>query len=411
MDRRRFSITAIIGCGLLLLLIVIAIPALLFISFRDLDFGGEAVIPRTGEQVEPPTQQAVPTFTPAPAAETALTEQTSSGLGVGNGVLTTLYEEVNPGVVSIAVNVEQGGRTGQGAGSGFLIDEQGHIVTNNHVIAGARSVTVTFFDGSQVGAEIVGADPDSDLAVIIVDQLPDNVRPLPLGDSDVVLVGEWVVAIGNPFMLSNSMTVGIVSAVGRTIPTEVTPFSIPQVIQTDAAINPGNSGGPLLNLRGEVIGVNESIATSGGVRANAGVGFAVPVNIVRRVVPVLIEQGEFTWPWLGVEGGNVGMLISQANNLDVQHGAYIDNVVDGGPADEAGLRGTTGTTQIDQTAVPVGGDVVVEADGQQINNFDDLLNVIAFHNPGDQLDLTIIREGERQQVTVTLAPRPSGFGP
>ena len=411
MDRRRFSITALIGCGLLLLLIVIAIPALLFISFRDLGFGGEAVIPRTGEQVESPTQQAVPTFTPAPAAETALTEQTSSGLGVGNGVLTTLYEEVNPGVVSIAVNVEQGGRTGQGAGSGFLIDEQGHIVTNNHVIAGARSVTVTFFDGSQVGAEIVGADPDSDLAVIIVDQLPDNVRPLPLGDSDVVLVGEWVVAIGNPFMLSNSMTVGIVSAVGRTIPTEVTPFSIPQVIQTDAAINPGNSGGPLLNLRGEVIGVNESIATSGGVRANAGVGFAVPVNIVRRVVPVLIEQGEFTWPWLGVEGGNVGMLISQANNLDVQHGAYIDNVVDGGPADEAGLRGTTGTTQIDQTAVPVGGDVVVEADGQQINNFDDLLNVIAFHNPGDQLDLTIIREGERQQVTVTLAPRPSGFGP
>jgi S1-C subfamily serine protease len=411
MDRRRFSITALIGCGLLLLLIVIAIPAVFFVSLRDLDFGGEVVIPRTGEQqVDVPTQQAIPTFTPAPPGETGVNAQLDSDLPLSNGVLTSLYNEVNPGVVSIAVNIERGGRTGQSAGSGFLIDEQGHIVTNNHVIAGARSVIVTLFDGSQVGAEIVGADPDSDLAVIIVDQVPDNVRPLPLGDSDSVMVGEWVVAIGNPFMQHNSMTVGIVSAVGRTIPAEVTPFSIPQVIQTDAAINPGNSGGPLLNLRGEVIGVNESIATAGGIRANAGVGFAVPVNIVRRVVPVLIEQGEFTWPWLGVEGTTAGMLISQANNLDVQHGAYIDNVVNGGPADEAGLRGTTGTTQIDQLAVPVGGDVVVEADGQQINNFDDLLNVIAFHNPGDQLSLTIIREGERREVTVTLAPRPSGFG-
>jgi 2-alkenal reductase len=392
-------------------LIVIAIPAVFFISLRELEFGGEVVKPRTGvqEQVESPTQQAVPTFTPAPTRTSGLAAQIETELPVGNGILTSLYEEANPGVVSIAVNIEQGGMTGQSAGSGFLIDEQGHIVTNNHVIAGARSVTISFFDGSQVGAEVVGADPDSDLAVILVDQVPDNVRPLPLGDSDGVRVGEWVVAIGNPFMLNNSMSVGIVSAVGRTIPTEVTPFSIPQVIQTDAAINPGNSGGPLLNLNGEVIGVNESIATASGVRANAGVGFAVPVNIVRRVVPVLIEQGEFIWPWLGVEGTTVGLLISQANNLDVQHGAYIDSVVDGGPAAEAGLRGTTEMTQIDQLAVPVGGDVVIEADGQPINNFDDLLNVIAFHNPGDTLALTIIRGGERQDVTVTLAPRPSGF--
>jgi 2-alkenal reductase len=412
MVRRRFSITALVGCGLLLLLILIAIPAVFLISLRELDFGEGPVIPQTGErQVDSPTQQAVPTFTPAPRGESGLAAQIEADLPVGSSTLTDLYEQVNPGVVSIAVNVERGGQTGQGAGSGFLIDEQGHIVTNNHVIAGARSVTVTFFDGSQVGAEIVGADPDSDLAVILVDQVPENVRPLALGDSDSVLVGEWVVAIGNPFMLNNSMSVGIVSAVGRTIPTEVTPFSIPQVIQTDAAINPGNSGGPLLNLNGEVIGVNESIATANGVRANAGVGFAVPVNIVRRVVPVLIEQGEFTWPWLGVEGTTVGLLISQANNLDVQHGAYIDNVISGGPAEEAGLRGSSGATQIDQLAVPVGGDVVIEAGGQQIDNFDDLLNVIAFHNPGDPLTMTIIRERERQEVTVTLAPRPAGFEP
>jgi S1-C subfamily serine protease len=407
---RRFSITALIGCGLLLVLVVIAIPAVFIVSFRNLSFGGEVMAPETGEQeVVLPTQQAIPTFTPAPPLDTSAPQQTGPSLEVSNGALTSLYERVNPGVVSIAVNVERGGATGQGAGSGFLIDDQGHIVTNNHVVAGARSVVVTFFDGSQVGAEIVGVDPDSDLAVLIIDQVPENVHPLPLGDSDDVRVGEWVVAIGNPFMLNNSMTIGIVSAVGRTIPTEVTPFSIPQVIQTDAAINPGNSGGPLLNLRGEVVGVNESIATAGGVRANAGVGFAVPANIVRRVIPVLIEQGEFVWPWLGVEGTSNGMLISQANNLDVQSGAYIDGVVEGGPADQAGLRGTTGTSQIDQLAVPVGGDVVIAADGQPINNFDELLNAIAFHNPGDELTLTILRDGEQQDVTVTLAPRPSGF--
>jgi 2-alkenal reductase len=330
---------------------------------------------------------------------------------VSSEALAALYEQANPGVVSIAVNVEQGGMIGQGAGSGFLIDDQGHIVTNNHVVAGAQAVTVVFFEGSQLNADIIGLDDDSDLAVIQVESIPEGVHPLPLADSDQVRVGEWVVAIGNPFTLSNTMTIGIVSALGRTISSEVTPFAIPEVIQTDAAINPGNSGGPLINLNGEVIGVNAQIATDAGVRANAGVGFAIPSNIVRRVAPVLIDTGEYSWPWLGVQGGAVGLSIQQANNLESPRGAYIDGVVAGGPAEEAGLRGTQGTTEIDGLDVPVGGDVVVEADGQPINDFDDLLNMVAFKNPGDQLTLMVVRDGQRREVTVTLGARPNEFGP
>jgi 2-alkenal reductase len=416
MNQRRFLITSVIGCGLLVLLVLVAIPAAFFLAFRDVSVGEVPVLPETGvqgaeEQVAAPTQAAIPTFTPAPASAAPVVQQGEAAAGVSSEALAALYEQANPGVVSIAVNVDQGGVIGQGAGSGFLIDQQGHIVTNNHVVAGAQAVTVVFFEGSQLNAEIVGLDDDSDLAVIQVESLPEGVHPLPLADSDQVRVGEWVVAIGNPFTLSNTMTIGIVSALGRTISSEVTPFSIPQVIQTDAAINPGNSGGPLINLTGEVIGVNAQIATDAGVRANAGVGFAIPSNIVRRVAPVLIDTGEYSWPWLGVEGGAVGLSIQQANNLESPRGAYLDNVVEGGPADEAGLRGTQSTTEIDGLDVPVGGDVIVEADGQPINDFDDLLNVIAFRNPGGQIALTVIRDGQPQEITVTLGARPNDFGP
>jgi 2-alkenal reductase len=271
-------------------------------------------------------------------------------------------------------------------------------------------VVVTFFDGTQLNAEVVGTDADSDLAVVKVDQLPNNVHPLALGDSEQVAVGEWVVAIGNPFALNNSMTIGIISAIGRTIPTESTPFVIPRVIQTDAAINPGNSGGPLLNLRGDVIGVNAQIATGGGTPANAGVGFAIPSNIVRLVAPALIANGDYDWPWLGVEGTSAGLTIRSANNVD-RGGAYIDSVVNGSPAEAAGLRGSTGTETIDGLEVPVGGDIVVQADGQPVNSFDALLNIIAFKQPGENLELRIIRDGQPQQVTVELAPRPENLGP
>jgi 2-alkenal reductase len=352
-----------------------------------------------------------PTLTPAPlVTKEADTSQGQSEPPIEEGSLAALYDETNPGVVNIQVYVERAGMTDQGAGSGFVLDDEGHIVTNNHVIALAQEVTVIFHNGFEMAAEIVGTDDDSDLAVVRVDELPDGAVPLKLGDSDNVQAGDWVVAIGNPFRLGGSMSLGIVSAVGRAIPSGVTPFRIPHAIQTDAAINPGNSGGPLLNLEGQVIGVNAQIASgSGGV--NSGVGFAIPANVVRRVAPTLIEQGVYQWPWLGVSGTSMNLLLQEADDLPIQRGAYIGEVTEGGPAAEAGMRGATGTQQLMGLDVPVGGDVVIEADGEAIEDFNDLLAYVAFKRPGDEVELTILRDGERQQVTVELGTRPSDFTP
>jgi 2-alkenal reductase len=294
--------------------------------------------------------------------------------------------------------------TGQGAGSGFILDEDGHIVTNNHVVAQATLVTVIFYDGYETRAEVVGTDVDSDLAVVRAEDVPEEVRPLRLADSDALRPGDWVVAIGNPFSLGGSMSLGIVSAVGRTLPTAETPFSIPQAVQTDAAINPGNSGGPLLNLDGQVVGVNAQIASGSGT--NSGVGFAIPSDVVRLVTPALIENGSYVWPWLGVTGGPVNLLVQQANVLDAQEGAYIATIVEDSPAARAGLRGASGEQSVLGQSVPVGGDVVVEVDGQPIRDFTDLLTYVAFKQPGDTITLTILRDGNRQQVALELAARP-----
>ena len=322
--------------------------------------------------------------------------------------LAALYEQVTHGIVSIQVVSQRAGSIGQGAGSGFILDDSGRIVTNNHVVAGADRITVIFFNGTEAEAKILGTDDDSDLAVIEVEELPDGIYPLPLGDSNRAKVGQWVVAIGNPFGLSGSMTLGIVSAVGRTIPSGATTFSIPEAIQTDAAINPGNSGGPLLNLQGEVIGVNAQIRTN-GEQANAGVGFAIPSNTVQLVAPVLIRRQSYQWPWVGVQGANVTLLIMEANDLETQQGAYIDRVIASSPAEEGGLRGTSGTRSIDGLPIPVGGDVVVEVDGNPVVDFADLLVRVAFRSPGDMLELTIIRDGQRRQVDVTLVTRPDSI--
>jgi 2-alkenal reductase len=398
-----------IGCLVVMLLLaaIVAIPLFL------IPLQAQHVIAQTATPVPTlipglgATEQAVPTFTPAPPN---LTPQpvpaASESTGVVPGALEALYRQVNPGVVNVQVFISSGGMTGEGAGSGFILDEDGRIVTNNHVVADAQRVTVIFYNGIEAEAKIIGTDADSDLAVIQVDALAEGAHPLPLADSDRVQVGDWVVAIGNPFSLGGSMSLGIVSAVGRSISSGVAGFVIPQAIQTDAAINPGNSGGPLLNLGGEVVGVNAQIAT-GGSQANAGVGFAIPVNLVRRVVPVLIQSGEYEWPWLGVQGGSVDLLIQQANDLPVQQGAYIGSVVSGGPAENAGLQGSTGTKQVDGFNMPVGGDVVVEAEGKAILNFDDLLIAISAKDPGQTVELTILRTGQRMQVTVELTPRPA----
>jgi len=324
---------------------------------------------------------------------------------VSSDFLSQLYQTVSPGVVSINVLVSNADQSGQAAGSGFVFDESGHIVTNNHVVENANLVVVIFQDGSESKAEIVGTDPYSDLAVIQVDRLPDSATPLPLGDSNSIVTGDWVVAIGNPFGLNSSMSLGIISAIGRTIPVGNS-FSIPEAIQTDAAINPGNSGGPLLNMQGQVIGVNAQIA-SGGAMANAGVGFSIPANTVRRVIPTLIEVGSFQWPWLGIEGTSVNLFIAQANNSTVEKGAYIVNVVPGGPADLAGLQGGADLVNIDGVDIPTGGDIITEANGETIDDYSELLALIASNEPGATIELTILRNGQQQQVNATLGPRPT----
>jgi S1-C subfamily serine protease len=263
MRNRGFLIGAGIGCAILVILMVVIIPAA-FLSVSQM-------IPTTGDmpsEQEPAarveglveTQQAVPTLN---------ADHQNQNFDINPGILSDsqlpeLYQQLNPGVVNIQVLAARGPGTGQGAGSGFLIDDQGHIITNSHVVRGATQITVIFWNGFEAAAEMIGEDGDVDLAVIRVNNIPDGALPLVLGDSNEVEVGEWVVAIGNPFGLGSSMSIGIVSAVGRTIPAGVSPFRIPQAIQTDAAINPGNSGGPLINLEGEVIGVNAQIATAGG---------------------------------------------------------------------------------------------------------------------------------------------------
>lgn len=405
MNGRRVALIAGVGCVLLiLLLVVVAVVGLFAFNWADQTAG---VIQGPRAVVTKAAVEEIPTLAPQPpraGSQPTPQIQTPPQLsGVGPDSLMALYDQTNPGVVNIRVQVTRGGLTGGGAGSGFVLDTDGHIVTNNHVVADTTRVVVVFYDGAEAEAEVIGTDGDSDLAIVRVDQLAEGAHPLPLGDSDQVQPGEWVVAIGNPFEFGGTMTVGIVSAVGRIIPS-LTDFSIPQAIQTDAAINPGNSGGPLLDLAGEVIGVNAQIQTN-GTRANAGVGFSIPSNIVRLVAPALIEKGSYEWPWLGVSGTKVDLTIMELNNLDTQRGAYIHLVLPNSPAADAGLRGSSSQDQ------PVGGDVVIEADGKPVADFNDLLIDVAFKKPGDKMDLAVLRNGRPQEVSVTLARRPANLSP
>jgi len=324
--------------------------------------------------------------------------------------LAELYAIVNPAVVNIATYViTQGNAIPSSQGSGFVYDSDGHIITNAHVIHGVDQIDVVFSDSSTSSAEVIGEDLHSDLAVIKIEVLPPGISPLPLGDIESVAVGQTVYAIGNPFGLGGTLTEGIVSALGRTIPA-LTSFSIPSSIQTDAAINPGNSGGPLLNTAGEVIGVNAQIQTDGFTNSNRGVGFAIPVNIVARVVPELIQNQEFNWPWLGVRGNDMNPTIATALGIETARGAYIAEVLEDGPAIKAGLRGSTGTEKVRSRLTPVGGDVIIAINDQPVRSFDDLLIFIALNSsPGDQVTLTIIRDGETIEIPLKLEERPAMF--
>ena len=297
----------------------------------------------------------------------------------------------------------------RGEGSGFVYDKEGHIVTNNHVVEGAKSIRVTFPDDVSVSAEVVGTDPDSDLAVIKVDPKGLDLVPLSIGDSKALKVGQRLIAIGNPFGLNNTMTTGIVSALGRSLPVgsmSTTRFTIPDVIQTDAAINPGNSGGPLLNSQGEVVGVNSAIESPS--RASAGVGFAVPSAIVQNVVPVLIEGKDVTHPWLGISGTTLNPQLNEQMDLAAdQRGVLVVEVTEDSPADKAKLNPSEKEVKIDGFPTKVGGDIIVGIDDTPVRKFDDLLLYLTYNTEvEDSVKLTLLRGNDTEEVTVKLMDRP-----
>jgi S1-C subfamily serine protease len=294
---------------------------------------------------------------------------------------------------------------GVATGSGFLIDTDGHVITNNHVVEGADRVEVKLGSSDRsYTAKVVGTDPATDVALLQVDAPADQLHPLALGDSSEVKVGEPVVAIGNPFGLDRTVTSGIVSALQRQIQAP-NGFSISHVIQTDAAINPGNSGGPLIDSHGRVIGINSQIQTGGG-NGNVGIGFAVPINTAREVVAQLEEHGKVLHAYLGIEATTVGPELARALRLPVDHGVLVNDVVKGGPADSAGVEGGTTSATIEGADVRLGGDIITAIDGERIAGMDDLINVINGSQPGDTVDLTLLHGGSTEKVTVTLGVRP-----
>ncbi|HEX7244287.1 MAG TPA: trypsin-like peptidase domain-containing protein [Solirubrobacterales bacterium] len=305
----------------------------------------------------------------------------------------------------------EGGGGGVATGSGFLIDTEGHIVTNNHVVEGATKVTVKLgSENSSHPAEVVGADPASDVALLKVDLPADQLHPLALGDSSKVQVGDPVVAIGNPFGLDRTVTSGIVSALQRQIQAP-NGFSINHVIQTDAAINPGNSGGPLIDSSGSVIGINSQIQTGGGSGGNVGIGFAVPINTAREVVKQIETNGKVEHAYIGITGGTVTPAIAEALKLPTKQGVLVNEVVKGGPADKAGIEGGETEATIEGAPIRLGGDVITEVDGKPIASMEDLIDAIDAHKPGDEMEVALLRgnDAEEKTVTVKLGTRPASI--
>lgn len=377
--------------------------------------------------------EAAPTD-PEPASEPPV-QADVSGLAALQDAYISIYDKVIPSVVSIQVTKTV---TGNGfelpfdfdfdfetpeedepfeyqesaAGSGFVWDKEGHIVTNNHVIEGGEVIRVNFADGRSVLAELVGADADSDLAVLKIDMPEDELTPISITDSTKVKVGQIAVAIGNPFQLASSMTTGIISGVGRSLPIGVSDdtglfYTIPDVIQTDAAINPGNSGGVLVDINGNLIGVTTAIESP--VRANSGVGYVIPSIIVNKIVPILIEDGEYEQPWIGISGLDMNPEFAELMDLEKsQRGALVIDVTPNSPADKAGLIGSSVEAQVDGQDVTVGGDVIIAADNMPIDDFEDLVAFLARYTiVGQEITLIVIRDGAQVEVPLTLSARRS----
>ena len=319
--------------------------------------------------------------------------------------LVELFEKSESGVVRIDVDKINSSRETGSLGSGFVFDDLGHIITNAHVVESASSVTITFLDGSQYNAQIIGLDKFTDIAVIKVEEKPRYLHPLQMGDSSTLKVGEQVAAIGNPFGLSGSMTSGIVSQIGRLLPSQDTGFSIPNVIQTDAAINPGNSGGPLLSMAGKVMGINTAIQS--GTGQSAGIGFAVPSNTILKVVPVLIEKGKYSHPWIGISGKDIDPELAKVRDLDQSKGFLIITVVPGSPAEIAGLKGVSEIKIIGDKEYPADGDIIISVDGKEVRKISDILiHLQEEKSVGDEMILGILRDGEVMHIILALVERP-----
>jgi len=432
---RMLTLTALLVVALGLSACTVTLPsASAGLSTLNQQLGN--LLPRANAPAQSPAQTTATTTVPqlVPPATNISDLQTA---------LEQLYIAVNPSVVNIQVTMPAGAGQaeipnipglpfqldpnlpdGQGApqqmpqaralGSGFVWDQQGHIVTNNHVVDGAENITVTFADGLTLSAEVVGRDPESDLAVIKVDPSKAELRPITLADSTMVQVGQFAVAIGNPFGLEGSMSFGIVSALGRSLPTNSSAlgqggpsYTIPDIIQTDAPVNPGNSGGVLLDLLGNLIGVPTAIESP--VRGSSGVGYAVPSIIVQKVVPELIGSGVFEHPYIGLSGGTLTTEMAKAMNLpEATRGTLVSAVSKGSPAEKAGLQGSTKEAEIDGEKVKVGGDVIIAIAGQPVKDFEDLTTYLARSGKvGQQVELTVLRDGQETTVTLTLAARPA----
>jgi S1-C subfamily serine protease len=315
--------------------------------------------------------------------------------------LIDIFEKSEESVVQ--VNVLRGESDG-GMGSGFVYSEDGYVITNQHVVRDAQKVTVTFLDGESYIGEVIGTDQDLDIAVVKVSPSNTYLQPIKIGDSSKLKVGERIAAIGNPFGLSGSMTSGIVSQIGRLLPQE-SGYSIPDVIQTDAAINPGNSGGPLINMKGEVVGINTAIQSATG--EFSGIGFAVPSNTVKKVVPVLIENGEFKHPWMGISGTDVDPELAEVRGLKSSKGFLVVSVIEESPAELAGLLGVTETKEMDGREFALDGDIILAIDGKTVRKISDILvHLQREKSIGDDMALSVNRNGEMLELTMVLEERP-----
>ena len=315
--------------------------------------------------------------------------------------LIDIFEKSEASIVQVSV---VRGESDGGMGSGFVYSDEGYVITNQHVVQDAKRVMITFLDGEAYIGNVIGTDRDLDIAVVKVEPTNTYLQPIKIGDSSKLKVGEKIAAIGNPFGLSGSMTSGIVSQMGRLLPQE-TGYSIPDVIQTDAAINPGNSGGPLINMKGEVVGINTAIQSATG--EFSGIGFAVPANTVKKVVPVLIQDGEFKHPWMGISGTDVDPELAEVRGLNSSKGFLVVSVIEGSPAETAGLLGVTETKETDGREFALDGDIILSIDGETVRKISDILvHLQREKSVGDEMVLSVNRGGEILELTMVLEERP-----